>query len=131
MSKDKIQELDNILAGIFREPPLISTNTEPPPSPFSDRPNDEGPSVHPPAVETPPNNAENAVRQAEQARLLLAGLGRDTAIRLRWAMRDIRGKRMKMSPVSENDLAALIDLGFVEMHEGTPKLTDLGVLVLD
>jgi hypothetical protein len=69
--------------------------------------------------------------RTEQAKSLLAGLGLDTAIRLRWAMRDIRGKRMKMSPVSENDLAALIDLGFVEMREGIPKLTGLGVLVLD
>jgi hypothetical protein len=36
-----------------------------------------------------------------------------------------------MSPVSENDLAALIDLGLVEMREGTPRLTGLGVLALD
>jgi hypothetical protein len=130
MSRDKIQELDNMLAGIFREPPLISTNAEPLPSPFSDPPNNEEPPVHSPVVEDPAD-AGNAVRQAEQARLLLAGLGRDTAIRLRWAMRDIRGKRMKMSPVSENDLAALMDLGFAEVYEGTPRLTDLGVLVLD
>jgi hypothetical protein len=47
----------------------------------------------------------------------------DTAIRLGWAMRDIRGKRTKMLPVSENDLAALIDPGFVEMREGIPRLT--------
>jgi hypothetical protein len=46
-------------------------------------------------------------------------------------MRDIRGKRTKMSPVSDNDLAALMDLGFVEMRDGIPRLTDLGVLTLD
>jgi hypothetical protein len=34
-------------------------------------------------------------------------------------------------PISENDLAALIDLGFVEVREGIPKLTGLGVLALD
>ncbi len=71
------------------------------------------------------------MRRAEQARSLLAGLDLDTAIRLRWVMRDIRGKRTKMAPVSENDLAELIDLGLVEMREGIPKLTGLGVLALD
>ncbi|MBR1270446.1 hypothetical protein JQ629_23495 [Bradyrhizobium sp. AUGA SZCCT0222] len=62
---------------------------------------------------------------------MLSGLNLDTAIRLRWAMRDIRSKRTKLTPVSENDLAALMDLGFVEMQEGVPKLTDFGVLALD
>ena len=87
-----------------------------------------------PAEQTPadvPADAENLTMRAEQAKSLLAGLDLETAIRLRWAMRDIRGKRTKMSPVSENDLAALIDLGFVEMREGAPRLTGLGVLVLD
>jgi hypothetical protein len=80
---------------------------------------------------TAPANAGNLAIRAEQAKSLLAGLDLDTAIRLRWAMRDIRGKRTKMSPVSENDLAALIDLGFVEMREELPRLTGLGVLALD
>lgn len=62
---------------------------------------------------------------------MLSGLNLDTAIRLRWAMRDIRSKRTKLTPVSENDLAALVDLGFVEMQEGIPRLTGLGVLALD
>jgi hypothetical protein len=29
------------------------------------------------------------------------------------------------------DLAALIDLGFVEMREGIPRITGLGILALD
>jgi len=93
---------------------------------LSDQPN----SVQATAVDAPPD-AEGAVRRAEQAKSLLAGLDLDTAIRLRWAMRDIRGKRTKLSPVTQIDLAALIDLGFVEMREGTPRLTGLGVLALD
>ena len=78
-----------------------------------------------------PDDAEDLAVRAEQAKSLLAGLDLDTAISLRWAMRDIRGKRTKLSPVSDNDLAALMDLGFVEIKEEIPRLTGLGVLVLD
>src|SRR5437870_4604313 len=69
---------------------------------------------------------KSAVRRAQQAKSLLGELDLDTAIRLRWVMRDIRAKRTKLSPVSENDLAALIDLGFVEMREEAPRLTGSG-----
>jgi hypothetical protein len=71
------------------------------------------------------------VRSAKQAKSLLAGLGIDTEIRLRWALRDILGKRTKMLPVDQNDLDALINLGFVEMREGIPTVTDFGVLALE
>ena len=137
MSTEKLQSL---LADILSEPPLISTNTEPsPPTFFDEEPARPTPSNQPnnvePAVETaavaPPSDAESAVRRARQAKSLLAGLDLDTAIRLRWAMRDVRAKRTKLSPVSENDLAALIDMGFVEMREELPRLTGLGVLALD
>jgi len=122
---DKLQAQQNALAEILSEPPMVSTNTEPSPPTFFDEE---------PAEQTPvdaPADAGNLAIRAEQAKSLLAGLDLDTAIRLRWVMRDIRGKRTKMSPVSENDLAALIDLGLVEMREGIPKLTGLGVLALD
>ena len=137
MSTEKLQSL---LAEILSEPPLISTNTEPSPPTFFDEEPAPPNLSHPPynvepAIETAavaaPTDAESAVRRAQQAKALLAGLGLDTAIRLRWAMRDIRGKRTILSPVSENDLAALIDLGFIEMREGVPRLTGLGVLALD
>ena len=130
MSTDKLQEMDKVLAEIFREPPLISTHIEPPPVTSFDPSNEEEPSAQAPAVDAPPD-AEDRVRRAEQAKSLLEGLGLETAIRLRWAMRDIRAKRTKLTPVSENDLAALMDLGFVEMQEGVPRLTGLGVLTLD
>ena len=83
------------------------------------------------AAVDPPTDAESAVRRAQQAKSLLAGLDLDTAIRLRWVMRDIRAKRTKLSPVSENDLATLTDLGFVEMREELPRLTGLGFLAVD
>jgi hypothetical protein len=128
MSTDKLKDLDSVLAEIFREPPLISTHIEPSPATSSDQPTEEEPAVQAPAVDALPD-AEDAVRRTEQAKSLLAGLDLDTAIR--WTIRDIRGERTKMSPVSENDLAALMDMGFVEMREGIPRLTGLGVLALD
>ena len=119
------------------EPPLISTNTEPsafdeepaPPT-LSNQPNNVEPAVEAAAADLAAE-AESAVRRAQEAKSLLAGLDLDTAIRLRWVMRDIRAKRTKLSPVSENDLAALIELGFVEMREELPRLTGLGFLALD
>jgi hypothetical protein len=56
----------------------------------------------------------------EQPHSVLAGLNLDTAIRLRWALRDIKAKRTKLSPVSPDDLTALIELGLVEMRDGAP-----------
>jgi|tagenome__1003787_1003787.scaffolds.fasta_scaffold20970101_1 hypothetical protein len=88
-----------------------------------------------PAVEAAavylPAEAESAAKRAQEAKSLLAGLDLDTAIRLRWVMRDINAKRTKLSPVSENDLAALMDLGFVEMQQELPRLTPLGLLSLE
>src|SRR5258705_524688 len=137
MSTDKLQAT---IAEILSEPPLTSTNTvpsppaffdeEPAPPTLSNQPNNVEPAVETAAVD-PPTDAESAGRRAQQAKSLLAGLDLDTAIRLRWAMRDIRGKRTKMLPVYENDLAALVDLDFVEMREGLPRLKDLGILALD
>ena len=134
MSTEKPQSL---LAGILVEPPLISTNTEPsafdeepaPPT-LSNQPNNVEPAVEAAAADLAAD-AESAVRRAQEAKSLLAGLDLDTAIRLRWVMRDIRAKRTKLSPVSENDLATLTDLGFVEMREELPRLTGLGFLALD
>ena len=134
MSTDKVQAT---IAEILIEPPLISTNTEP--SPFdeepappiiSNQPNNVEPAVESAAAE-PPTDTESAVKQAQGAKSLLAGLDIDTAIRLRWAMRDIRATRTRLSPVSENDLAALIDLGLIDMQSGIPTLTHLGRLALD
>jgi hypothetical protein len=56
----------------------------------------------------------------------LASLGLDNAIRLRWALRDIKGKRLKFSPVDPNDLRTLIDMGYVEMKSDQPVVTSAG-----
>ena len=130
MSTDRRQALDSLLADIFREPPLISTNVEPSAAAFSEQPADESSAVVPHATHASPDE-EKAVTQAQQAKALLAGLNHDTAIRLRWAMRDIKAKRTKLTPVSSNDLEALLDLGFVAIVDEKPVLTDAGFLALD
>jgi hypothetical protein len=56
----------------------------------------------------------------EQPRSVLDGLNLDTAIRLRWALRDIKAKRTKFSPVGQDDLMALIELGLIEMQNDEP-----------
>jgi hypothetical protein len=56
----------------------------------------------------------------------MAGFDLDTAIRLRWALRDIKGKRLKLSPVSPEDLRMLTERGLIEMHDDVPMLTSEG-----
>ena len=68
---------------------------------------------------------------AEQPRSVLDGLSLDTAIRLRWALRDIKAGRTEFSPVSQNDLMALIELGPIEMHDNEPMLTNDGHRAMD
>jgi hypothetical protein len=57
----------------------------------------------------------------------LASLGLDNAIRLRWVLRDIVGKRLKFSPIAPNDLQTLIDLGYIEMKDDVPTVTIAGL----
>jgi hypothetical protein len=39
----------------------------------------------------------------------------EKAIALRWTLRDIKAKRLKLSPVAENDIRKLTELGLVEI----------------
>jgi hypothetical protein len=56
----------------------------------------------------------------------MAGLELDTAIRLRWALRDIKGKRINLSPVSREDLRTLLEMGLIEMRDDVPVITNEG-----
>ena len=100
--------------------------------PVLDQPANEVPTTkaEPAAVASSPDT-DSVVTQAQHASSLLDKLDLNTAIQLRWTMRDIRGKRTKFSPVSDNHLTTLMDLGLVEMRDGLPRLTGLGVLALD
>jgi hypothetical protein len=61
----------------------------------------------------------------------LAGLDLDSAIRLRLALRDIKAKRTKLSPVGPEDIQDLIEMGLIEMRDETPLLTNKGERALD
>jgi Mn-dependent DtxR family transcriptional regulator len=60
-----------------------------------------------------------------------AELGLERAIGLRWTLRDIQARRLKMSPVSDEDLQVLTELGLVEVREEGLVLTQAGTAVLN
>jgi hypothetical protein len=55
----------------------------------------------------------------------------EKAIGLRWTLRDIRARRLKMSPVSAEDLKILTGLGLIEVRDEGLVLTQAGIAVLD
>jgi hypothetical protein len=60
-----------------------------------------------------------------------ANFSLERAIALRWTLRDIKAKRLRLSPVGESDLNTLIELGLIEMRDDAPVLTQAGHDVLD
>ena len=60
-----------------------------------------------------------------------AEFGLEKAIGLRWTLRDIQARRLKLSPVSEEDLRILTGLGLVEAREEGLVLTQAGIAVLN
>ena len=67
----------------------------------------------------------------EQPDSALARLDLNTAIRLRWALRDIKANRTKLSPINPDDLKTLVEMGLIEMQDNMPLLTDDGHRALD
>jgi hypothetical protein len=61
----------------------------------------------------------------------LKALGLDNAIRLRWVLRDINGKRLKWSPPDPNDLRTLIEMGLVQINNDAPMVTGAGLVEMD
>lgn len=61
----------------------------------------------------------------------LANLDLETAISLRWSLRDILGNRLKLSPVEDDDLGTLIELGLVEIRDEAPVVTQAGLAALE
>ena len=83
------------------------------------------------ATPAPEAERENETTTANRALLPLMGLDLNTAIRLRWALRDIKAKRTKLTPVSPSDLKTLIEMGLVEMRDDAPMLTNEGHQAID
>jgi hypothetical protein len=54
----------------------------------------------------------------------LHDLDLETTIRLRWVLRDIRSRRTKLMPPSNDDLALLEQRGLITVNDGAPALTE-------
>ena len=78
-----------------------------------------------------PSTSASQGTMAEQTGSLWAGLDLDTAIRLRWALRDIKAKRTKLTPVSPSDSKTLLEMGLINMSFDAPLLTNEGHQALD
>jgi hypothetical protein len=55
----------------------------------------------------------------------------ERAIALRWTLRDIQARRLKMSPVGDDDLKTLTELGLVEAREEGLVLSQAGMAMLN
>ena len=54
----------------------------------------------------------------------------ERAIALRWTLRDIQARRLKLAPASDEDLLVLSELGLVELRDDGPVVTPEGAAVL-
>ena len=137
---EEMTSLDERIAALFRKGSPIFGDADPIP-PIDQPIAEEAPSE---AVVSEPAGEETNATQvddkpplafqgtaAAQTRSPLAGLDLDTAIRLRWALRDIKAKRTKLTPVSPSDLKTLIEMGLVEMRDDAPMLTNEAHQALD
>jgi len=131
--------LDEKITALFRRGSPIFNSAESTPS--VDRPIAEK-AASETVVSEPAVEEENAARvydqptpasqgMAEQTNSPWARLDLDTAIRLRWALRDIKAKRTKLTPVSPGDLKTLVEMGLVEMRDDAPLLTNEGHQTID
>jgi hypothetical protein len=130
MSSDRLQSLDEMVAKLLHDDSPISTGVEPLLATSVVQPIIDQAVVEPSVVETA-GSRENTTTMADQPRSVLDGLNLDTAIRLRWALRDIKARRTQFSPISQNDLMALIELGLIEMRDEIPVLTYQGDRAID
>jgi hypothetical protein len=113
----------DLITQAMSEAQRLST-AQPGPNPFESRP----------TMETlravlEPKSGQNAL--ADQPTSPMAHLDLDTAMRLRWSLRDIRANRLKLSPASPHDLNTLVEMGLVEIRDGAPRLTNAGDRAID
>ncbi len=125
MSAERFQRLDEMVAELFRDGSPISTHVEPVLDNSVDLTSSDEPVFEAGLIETAGDGA-SATTMAEQPESALTGLDLDTAIRLRWALRDIKAGRTKLSPVNPGDLKTLIEASLIEMRDDVPALTGEG-----
>ena len=137
MRSDMVRTLDEKIAALFRKGSPIFAGAELAAAPSVNRQIAEDASE---AAESEPaggkGNATTRVDDkstlvsqgtvAEQPSSPLSGLDLDAAIRLRWALRDIKAKRTKLLPPTSDDLKRLTELGLIEMRDEVPELTNEG-----
>jgi hypothetical protein len=133
MRTNKLQELKKLATQMFSQ---ASTVAEPARTTSVDQENASavgGPAKHEFTAATPGAEGErgNETMTSDQPHSPLAGLGVERPIHLRWVLRDIKGKRTILSPVSPDDLSTLIEMGLVEMRDEVPALTKEGERALD
>jgi hypothetical protein len=78
-----------------------------------------------------PRNATGINSFSNMADTAFANFDLERAIGLRWALRDILAKRLKLTPIKDDDLQALLELGFVELQDGSPVVTQAGLAALE
>jgi hypothetical protein len=130
MSADKLRALDERIAELFRDDWPISTRAEPPPTTSVDQPTIDEAVPEAGVIETAGDRG-SVTTMAERSDSPLGRLDTDTAIRLRWVLRDIKAERTKLSPVSSDDLAKLVELGLIEMRDDEPMVSNEGYRAID
>jgi hypothetical protein len=89
------------------------------------------PMVPTPSISTDQNEPKPYLRKAVIAPdIHTLPIHRFRAIDLRWTLRDIKGGRLRWSPINEEDLQDLIDMGLIEMRDDGPVLTNAGMSVI-
>jgi hypothetical protein len=73
----------------------------------------------------------NLLKAIVEPDIYTARADRNRAIDLRWVLRDIRGNRLKWSPINQHDLRILTIMGLAEMRDDAPVLTNAGVSVIE
>jgi hypothetical protein len=136
MSAERFQRLEEMAANLFSADSQAPEITEPSqPSSVDREVSCEDNSSAKPEFRAGAPKAEDEggteTTMTDQPDSPLVGLDLDTAIHLRWVLRDIKAKRTKLSPVGPDDLRTLIEMGLVEMRDEVPVLTNEGHRVLD
>ena len=136
MTSDKRDELEEMAAALLRASSQASTRADSSQKTSVDQGAatvDSDPAKSESTGATPAAEVElqNETTTTNQPVSRLAGLDLDTAIHLRWVLRDIKAKRTNLSPVSPDDLRTLIEMGLVEMQNDEPVLTNEGHRAID